>query len=100
MAGRCRRAKNTVLLSDTEPDVRSKLKTMVTDPARVHRSDPGNPARTIRDAFPNNAIPSTRFNAVSAFFTKNLYPDPTGPGFIRARMVVGTVAAPPGLELV
>ena len=35
--------KNTVLLSDAEPDVRSKLKTMVTDPARVHRSDPGDP---------------------------------------------------------
>ncbi len=35
--------KNTVLLSDTEPEVRSKLKTMVTDPARIHRTDPGNP---------------------------------------------------------
>ncbi|WP_263381844.1 tryptophan--tRNA ligase [Granulicella arctica] len=35
--------KNTVLLSDTEAEVRSKLKTMVTDPARIHRTDPGNP---------------------------------------------------------
>lgn len=34
---------NTVLLTDSEADVRSKLKTMVTDPARVRRSDPGNP---------------------------------------------------------
>lgn len=34
---------NTVLLSDPEPLVRQKLKTMVTDPARVRRSDPGNP---------------------------------------------------------
>jgi tryptophanyl-tRNA synthetase len=34
---------NTILLSDTEAAVRSKLKTMVTDPARIHRSDPGNP---------------------------------------------------------
>jgi tryptophanyl-tRNA synthetase len=34
---------NTILLSDPEPEVRSKLKTMVTDPARVRRSDPGNP---------------------------------------------------------
>jgi tryptophanyl-tRNA synthetase len=34
---------NTVLLSDPEPVVRQKLKTMVTDPARVRRSDPGNP---------------------------------------------------------
>ncbi|MGA9544368.1 MAG: tryptophan--tRNA ligase [Candidatus Sulfotelmatobacter sp.] len=34
---------NTILLTDTEPVVRQKLKTMVTDPARVRRSDPGNP---------------------------------------------------------
>ncbi len=34
---------NTILLSDPEPLVRQKLKTMVTDPARVRRTDPGNP---------------------------------------------------------
>jgi tryptophanyl-tRNA synthetase len=34
---------NSILLSDPEPDVRKKLKTMVTDPARVRRTDPGNP---------------------------------------------------------
>ncbi len=34
---------NTVMLTDPEPVVRAKLKTMVTDPARVRRSDPGNP---------------------------------------------------------
>ncbi|HBH78428.1 MAG TPA: tryptophan--tRNA ligase, partial [Nitrospira sp.] len=34
---------NTINLSDTEPAVRQKLKTMVTDPARVRRTDPGNP---------------------------------------------------------
>jgi tryptophanyl-tRNA synthetase len=34
---------NTILLTDPEPVVRLKLKTMVTDPARVRRSDPGNP---------------------------------------------------------
>jgi tryptophanyl-tRNA synthetase len=34
---------NTILLSDPEADVRAKLKTMVTDPARVRRTDPGNP---------------------------------------------------------
>ncbi len=33
----------TINLSDTEPVVRQKLKTMVTDPARVRRTDPGNP---------------------------------------------------------
>src|SRR5258706_12594031 len=34
---------NTILLSDPEPEVRKKLKTMVTDPARVRRTDPGDP---------------------------------------------------------
>jgi tryptophanyl-tRNA synthetase len=34
---------NTIFLSDPEPEVRKKLKTMVTDPARVRRSDPGDP---------------------------------------------------------
>jgi tryptophanyl-tRNA synthetase len=34
---------NTILLTDPEAVVRQKLKTMVTDPARIRRSDPGNP---------------------------------------------------------
>jgi len=34
---------NTIQLTDPEPVVRQKLKTMVTDPARVRRTDPGNP---------------------------------------------------------
>ena len=34
---------NTILLSEPEASLRQKLKTMVTDPARVRRSDPGNP---------------------------------------------------------
>lgn len=34
---------NTINLSDPEPVVRQKLKTMMTDPARVKRTDPGNP---------------------------------------------------------
>lgn len=34
---------NTILLTDPEPVVRKKLKTMVTDPARVRRDDPGEP---------------------------------------------------------
>ena len=34
---------NTVLLTDPETVVRQKLKTMVTDPKRVRRTDPGNP---------------------------------------------------------
>ncbi|HVO60186.1 MAG TPA: tryptophan--tRNA ligase [Terriglobales bacterium] len=34
---------NTILLTDPEALVRQKLKTMVTDPARVRRTDPGNP---------------------------------------------------------
>ncbi|MGA9355905.1 MAG: tryptophan--tRNA ligase [Terriglobales bacterium] len=34
---------NAIMLSDPEPIVRQKLKTMVTDPARIRRTDPGNP---------------------------------------------------------
>ena len=34
---------NTILLTDPEPVIRQKLKTMVTDPARVRRTDPGDP---------------------------------------------------------
>ncbi len=34
---------NYILLSDPEPEIRKKLKTMVTDPARKRRTDPGNP---------------------------------------------------------
>ncbi len=35
---------NAILLSEPEPDIRKKVATMMTDPARVRRSDPGNPA--------------------------------------------------------
>jgi tryptophanyl-tRNA synthetase len=34
---------NTIELTDTEAELRKKLKTMVTDPARVRRTDPGDP---------------------------------------------------------
>jgi tryptophanyl-tRNA synthetase len=34
---------NTILLTDPEAVVRQKLKTMVTDPARIRRTDPGDP---------------------------------------------------------
>jgi tryptophanyl-tRNA synthetase len=34
---------NYILLTDPEDEIRAKLKTMVTDPARVRRKDPGNP---------------------------------------------------------
>jgi len=34
---------NTILLSDPEPEIRAKIKPMVTDPARIRRTDPGNP---------------------------------------------------------
>jgi tryptophanyl-tRNA synthetase len=34
---------NAIMLTDAEPVVREKLRTMVTDPARVRRTDPGNP---------------------------------------------------------
>ena len=34
---------NTIQLTDSEAEVRQKLKTMVTDPARIRRTDPGDP---------------------------------------------------------
>jgi tryptophanyl-tRNA synthetase len=34
---------NSLLLSEPEAELRKKLKTMVTDPARIRRTDPGNP---------------------------------------------------------
>ena len=34
---------NSILISDPEAEVRKKLKTMVTDPARIRRTDVGNP---------------------------------------------------------
>jgi tryptophanyl-tRNA synthetase len=34
---------NTIQLTDPEPEVRRKLKTMVTDPARIRRTDTGDP---------------------------------------------------------
>jgi tryptophanyl-tRNA synthetase len=34
---------NFILLTDPEPEIRQKLKTMVTDPQRVRRTDKGNP---------------------------------------------------------
>jgi tryptophanyl-tRNA synthetase len=34
---------NTILMTDPEPVVRQKLKTMVTDPARIRRTDAGEP---------------------------------------------------------
>ena len=36
---------NSIFLKDTEAEIRSKLKTMVTDPARQRRTDPGDPAK-------------------------------------------------------
>jgi tryptophanyl-tRNA synthetase len=34
---------NTIILSESDEDIRKKTKVMVTDPARKRRSDPGNP---------------------------------------------------------
>ena len=34
---------NFILMNEPEASIRQKLKTMVTDPARVRRTDPGNP---------------------------------------------------------
>ena len=37
---------NAIFLSDSREDVEGKIMTMVTDPARVKRTDPGNPERS------------------------------------------------------
>ncbi|HHX17245.1 MAG TPA: tryptophan--tRNA ligase, partial [Clostridium sp.] len=34
---------NTIALSDSPDDIRRKVKTMVTDPARIRKDDPGHP---------------------------------------------------------
>lgn len=36
---------NAIFLTDSEVEVRTKLKTMVTDPARIRRTDPGDPEK-------------------------------------------------------
>ena len=36
---------NSIQLKDTEPEIRAKLKTMVTDPARQRKTDKGDPAK-------------------------------------------------------
>ncbi|MGI6112835.1 MAG: tryptophan--tRNA ligase [Mahellales bacterium] len=36
--------KNTITLSDSPEDIKNKVKIMVTDPARVHKTDPGHPS--------------------------------------------------------
>jgi len=54
---------NAVYLSDPEAEVRKKILTMVTDPARVRRSDPGNPdicpVFTLHKAFSTQATQDT-----------------------------------------
>jgi len=35
--------KNTIEMAESDENIRAKLKTMVTDPARIRRTDPGNP---------------------------------------------------------
>jgi len=54
---------NAVYLSDPEVEVRKKILTMVTDPARVRRSDPGNPdicpVFTLHKAFSTQATQDT-----------------------------------------
>ncbi len=51
-------AGNTILLSDSESEVKDKIKEMYTDPQRIHISDPGkvegNPIFIYHDAFNDN----------------------------------------------
>ena len=54
---------NAIYLSDSEAEIRKKLMPMVTDPARVRRSDPGNPdvcpVFTLHKAFSSPETQST-----------------------------------------
>ncbi|HEV8375834.1 MAG TPA: tryptophan--tRNA ligase, partial [Candidatus Polarisedimenticolia bacterium] len=54
---------NAVYLSDSQEEVQKKIRTMVTDPARVRRSDPGNPdvcpVFTLHKAFSSQATLDT-----------------------------------------
>ncbi|MGA7340746.1 MAG: tryptophan--tRNA ligase [Terracidiphilus sp.] len=54
---------NTILLTDPEPEVRKKLKTMVTDPARIRRTDPGDPDKCpVGDLHKVFSMPATLAN--------------------------------------
>ena len=56
----------------------SRLPLRIFDPATT-QPDPNSPGRVIRDAFPNNMIPSARFNATGKKLA-DLYPLPNLPG--------------------
>ena len=52
---------NTILLTDPEPVIRQKLRPMVTDPARVRRTDPGDPDKCpVGDLHKVFSTPETR----------------------------------------
>jgi tryptophanyl-tRNA synthetase len=64
---------NTILLSDPEPELRAKLKTMVTDPARVRRTDPGNPdVCPVFDLHKVFSPPDVQFNAAEGCRTAGI----------------------------
>ena len=64
---------NTINLSDTEPSIRTKLKTMVTDPARIHRTDPGNPdVCPVFDLHKVFSSPETQANAAEGCRTAGI----------------------------
>ncbi len=83
---------NTILLSDPEPEIRRKLKTMVTDPARVRREDPGNPStryspRRRRSRRPAKAAPR-QASAVSSVRAGS--PTPSSRNSLQSRSAVAT----------
>ena len=51
---------NHILLSESEADIRQKLKTSVTDPARARRSDPGDPEAPYAFGNMPSHLPNTR----------------------------------------
>ena len=79
---------NAIYLSDSDGEVRKKVLTMVTDPARVRRTDPGNPeicpVFTLHKAFSSHATQETvntecRRAGIGCIDCKNLFLGHLGP---------------------
>jgi tryptophanyl-tRNA synthetase len=59
-------AKGTINLSDDEPTIRKKLARAMTDPARIRRTDPGEPTRCPVYAIHNCYTPQSELDRIAA----------------------------------
>jgi tryptophanyl-tRNA synthetase len=57
---------NTIALSDSPDEIRKKVSTMITDPGRIHKDDPGNPeictVYAFHKVFNENELPEIELN--------------------------------------